>query len=805
MVISSEAIGQSEGVEKVWAHLPERSCLCYSHDGQHIYTGGDEGQVFVYSLDGGGALSVERSERQRMHRGGVLALAAGKDVLASVGTDGALVLYGTTVATLKERCRLAYRAPLPLHSVSIHPEGKAVACAGENMELVIVDLRDNGSEERRVVKSAPHARPITSVAFDPMGAFVAAADMSGAVRIYRMKEDLEPVRVDEVRVTLPTKYMPRLAWSPDGSLLAVTMDDGIKIVARSDGSTWSTAKHLLLTDVHRETAGLVWSAEGNLLLSHDRSTIALWAVNSSAGSPWAVVNCESAIFCLGICPSDPTQIAFIDKEGQLNRQPGFLSASDLTEIKRISSQSIESKKPTKVQVHKKKEKKHKTEVDRIASKYIDRCRDDDTDDEDEEVEEDEEDRDMIDGEEDDEGGSIDLDNTSGGELDLDSLDDYGLEEDEEEAKEEEEAPAQNHVVLPSAPVHVPFQPCASSADSEHRYLAWNHVGIITSRLDDAGYRSVDIDFHDKLSCRPIRFIDDYGYTRAALSRSAALFASEGGKDKATGIEQQAILHYIAFETWGGRATWSVPLEKGEKALAIAVDDRAAYVATSNGWLRVFSPAGIQLLTLTYGHDPVTMVAGANRLLLVLSQAGRLLAQLYTLTDGLPHLLAEAPLGSRADRSKLTWAGIAETGLVSCYDATGVMYLFADRLGHCWTPVADFSAQLAEGTTVWPVLFDRNEVTAILCKVQMMVHFIFLHCRMEKLNRLSCPVPFPLLCPSSSQCFWPPNPSKPSSSPSSAPPSSPAALSTPPTACAKRIFDASTPPPTRTSSNSSCSP
>jgi hypothetical protein len=475
---------------------------------------------------------------------------------------------------------------------------------------------------------------------------------------------------------------------------------------------------------------LAWGHDGSFLASHDASKLVVW--NLADGTPCKAVSFASGLFALAFAPQDClSEVLTIDKEGILRRRRGCFQDGEIRELRAFLSSRRKTNKGALTQLADKakekakaKEKEEKLKKDKkrakktaegaemrsMERKYMLSEAEDDG----------EEDGEGIGEEDEEEGESIDLDNTSGGESGYDSLDDYDLDDDAELDKTFAEAkPVTPVAVPPMQPVvqHPSFQPGATEPreDNQQRYLAWNVVGLIVSRKDEAGYNSIDIEFHDRVSMRPVRFTDDVGYTMAALSADGAVFASPGGEGRASTV------HFMAFETWTGRQYWSVALEEGERATGVAiasngVERPTVLVATSHGWLRSFSPSGLPGPTITFGHELVTMTAGAGKLLLVLDDRGALLTRCYAVaSDTFPRLTFEGHLGRRADLNRLLWVGISEAGLVGAFDQTGILYGLCDRLGHCWTPLGDFTSQLSEGQFVWPVFWDRTELTCILCK------------------------------------------------------------------------------------------
>lgn len=557
-----------------------------------------------------------------------------------------------------------------------------------------------GDLEFKPLKRLEHKRAVAFMAIDPRGEFLASIDLAGQLLITDLGDAALRV-VDQQSLAVAPRWSPLLAWSPDGQLLAVAGADEIKLVRRAGWATWKrypTAEH------HRATTGLCWAQDGSFFVSHDAGTLCVWSL-LRAIAPHGRVACEKGVVCAALSPA-AAELSFIDCDGVLHRQREFLSRAELAGLRQEAAeaqQPADAPRPVAAEGPKKRAR----ELKALKNKYL---LDEAAGDEDGSAADDGDDND----DDDDEGGEVDLDNTSGGdsgaEEDYDSLDDYDVDAKEDAAMDAVfgEAAGALPGSAPAAPQHPPFQPGATDAAQEHRYMCWNAVGIVTGRRDEAGYQSVDIEFHDKAGTRPVRFIDDHGFGLGTLSRTAALFAAAAKP----GVH--AVLHYMAFETWSGRQTWTVHLEEGEDVVALAVDERFAYVATSHGWLRVFTPTGLQCPIVTLPGDVVTMVAGAERLLLVSASQGHLHTQLYGVRECVPVLVFEGPLGRRASAAGLAWAGVSEDGrLVTCFDRTGILYALCDRLGYCWTPIGDLGARLRAGDYVWPLFADRAELTCLV--------------------------------------------------------------------------------------------
>lgn len=173
----------------------------------------------------GKELHLENQLLCRFHMASVTCMDVCDRFVVTGSTDMSVGMYGAgeELKAVKALTRMA----LPVRSVSIHPNQKHVACSGDAAEIVVVDVED--------VRAAPkvgrkHARPVSCLAYDPKGKFLASIDIAGELVIWAVTEDGCIAVEDSAKVAIPAKFWPRLAWSPDGALLAVTGDDGIDVL-----------------------------------------------------------------------------------------------------------------------------------------------------------------------------------------------------------------------------------------------------------------------------------------------------------------------------------------------------------------------------------------------------------------------------------------------------------------------------------------------------------------------------------------------------------------------------------------------
>jgi hypothetical protein len=151
--------------------------------------------------------------------------------------------------------------------VAISPDGGRVAFAGETGLTV---LNADGTEPRTITASLPDLRYIEEPAWAPDGrrvAFIAAPDSTSgafAMQVYVAAADGSSV----TQVYGPVTNIGSLAWSPDGTQLAINPDVNVgRIIAvNADGSG---ARTVIQRDFN--TYGPIWSPDGTQLLFYGQT------------------------------------------------------------------------------------------------------------------------------------------------------------------------------------------------------------------------------------------------------------------------------------------------------------------------------------------------------------------------------------------------------------------------------------------------------------------------------------------------------------------------------------------------------
>ncbi|PWN36676.1 uncharacterized protein FA14DRAFT_117612 [Meira miltonrushii] len=289
-----------------------------------------------------------------------------------------------------------------------------------------------------------------------------------------------------------------------------------------------------------------------------------------------------------------------------------------------------------------------------------------------------------------------------------------------------------------------FQPTATPMRNSRRYLAFNAIGSLVT-IDQESHQSISFESFDTGARRNWRFVDHFGYNMASIGAHGALMAYGNEKDRG----HASNIHFKPFEVPGGWAIpgseWSVDLPRGEHVTALAmagrrsaqktaVDSCTAIAATTEGYLRFFTGAGIQKYIWAFGSQVISMAAG-NRFALIIHRNGAAADyhqnMLFTLIDVSSLEIRQQGVLPLVNGATLTWLGFNDLDMPAIFDSRGVLY-FLDRAlslsGQArWSPALDTRQMKKDGRRVfedgvrgmryWPVGLDGTNLLAILLKGQ----------------------------------------------------------------------------------------
>ena len=274
------------------------------------------------------------------------------------------------------------------------------------------------------------------------------------------------------------------------------------------------------------------------------------------------------------------------------------------------------------------------------------------------------------------------------------------------------------------PTHPPFQPGSTRRDEKgRRYLAWNSIGNITSREENDSNR-IEIRFANTMSQNKQEgFPDTDGYTMASLAYEGAIFASDPEivePDDPT-PPRGSVVHYHAFHGFlgGANESFSYPLPSGEAVHCVAVGTGWCAVATSRGFLRVFSSTGVQV-SITCLTGPVVCLCGYGTQLAVVyavESTSCLNVELLSVTPfspGCSRSVVEMALPLTA-KSTLTWVGFdVDSQVLSTIDSAGMMRMLMRPFGWKWVPVLDIArVKKAPEHVYWPIMVKGSKLVYVL--------------------------------------------------------------------------------------------
>lgn len=205
---------QSESyVLKQQGHFNNMVALCYSPDGQHIVTGGDDGKVKIWDTSSGFCFVTFTDHTSSITA--VTFTSNGQAVL-SASLDGTVRAF----SLLRYRNFRTFTSPRPTQFSCLAVDGSGdIVCAGgqDSFEVYVWSIQTG----RLLDVLAGHEGPISSIAFNPWKSVLATASWDQTVRLWHMTDSWRTtetfsLNADALAVT----------FRPDGEELAVASLDG---------------------------------------------------------------------------------------------------------------------------------------------------------------------------------------------------------------------------------------------------------------------------------------------------------------------------------------------------------------------------------------------------------------------------------------------------------------------------------------------------------------------------------------------------------------------------------------------------
>ncbi|XP_073848734.1 chromosome transmission fidelity 4 [Musca autumnalis] len=255
----------------------------------------------------------------------------------------------------------------------------------------------------------------------------------------------------------------------------------------------------------------------------------------------------------------------------------------------------------------------------------------------------------------------------------------------------------------------PFQPGATPSHLEHRYLAWNTVGIVTLHTDGAD-GAIDVEFHDASVHHSLHIPNYNNHNMASLSSAVLAMASDSSSK----------IVCIALAASGNKE-WSVQLPDCESVEALCASSRMLAVATNSQFLRIFTVMGTQREVVSIPGPVLCMAGYEDRIFVCYHSAGpsakqqHIQAMLFQ-TSGLRLKCQNITLPLSPER-QLAWVGFSDCGSPVFSDSMGLVQLFNVK-SNCWYPVCDTMKQSSSVSNNYFVisLSERSQILqAVLCR------------------------------------------------------------------------------------------
>ncbi|XP_050666670.1 WD repeat and HMG-box DNA-binding protein 1 [Leptidea sinapis] len=629
-----------------YAHAEGHTDVCYSEDGRHIITCGNDGDVRIW-------LDIEDDD-PTSHCVGENAIAVCfKDKRLYVATDNHAVQAYTFPAFDKDGIITRFTAPVT--QISSTPKIEALGCSSENTEAKICSLEGGAP----IFVMSNQNGPVLSIAICPQMKYAATASGDGNMRIWDIdtqKSVKEVNCVPKINTFYAAKVLCRMSFEPsEGKYLAYPSNKEIILL---DCESWGQRMSFTHNLIKCAISQCVFSPCGQFLAgSTVAGQIAVWEVGT--GSCIDIIEHPTShnVTSMAWNPKGNGILVYCDVAGQLGMLVNCYG-KDSSQFDNEASEDVETVEPMDDEI-----------LDNLIENYES---------------------------EDENENAISLEklkNETLGLVDRDSR---------PESREIISAPS-------TVPPQPPFQPSATPAHLEHRYMCWNSVGIVRCHTSENGESTIDVEFHDSNHHHAIHLNNYLNHTMASLSTTVLALACETPSK------------LVCISLVGSSKEWSASMSGTEEILCVSAASGLVACATSARLLRLFTPMGTQRQVISLS-GPVVSLAGFNTTAMAVYHhtepgiSDQHLAMDIIAVNGRHVRCKTVPVPLSAG-SKLTWLGASDAGSPSMLDSSGSLRLY-DVASGVWMPLCETTEHSRGASDTWFIVSvseSTQKVQCIMCR------------------------------------------------------------------------------------------
>lgn len=449
-----------------YAHAEGHTDVCYTEDGLHLITCGNDGDVRIW-------VDIDDDD-PNSHCVGESALAVYfKEKRLYVATDNHVIQAYTYPAFDKDGIVTRFTAPVT--QIKSSNKIEVLGCTSENMEAKIC----NSEGGAPLFVMTDHKGPVLSIAICPHMKYASTACGDGKLRIWDIdtqKIVKEITCVPKINTFFAAKVLCRMDFEPiDGKYLAYPNNREIILL---DCESWSQRMTFTHASIKCAISQCLFSPCGEYLAgSTVAGQIAVWEIGSGVCIDIIEHPTSHNVSAMAWNPKGNGVLAYCDVAGQLG---SLLNCYGKDSSKFGIDSNIDDIEMVE------KEDENDDIDDNLVQNYG-------SDDE----------------------NAISLEKIKNETLGIiNELDDS--------------RPASRHTTLaPSTlPPQAPFQPSSTPTHLEHRYMCWNDIGIVRCHTVENGESTIDVEFHDTNLHHGIHLNNYLNHTMASLSSTVVALACE---------------------------------------------------------------------------------------------------------------------------------------------------------------------------------------------------------------------------------------------------------------------------------------